>query len=63
MEYTSPACPSQTLTVPVMAPGVAGMVFTIIDEQLAALVPQLLPAFTQTFPVIVPTVTLIDVVP
>jgi hypothetical protein len=55
--------PGHTGFAPVIAPGIAGAEPTVTAKQVAALVPQLLDAVTQIFPVLLVVVTFIDVVP
>lgn len=64
--YVSPVIPGQTIVVPVIAPGVAGVPgFTVTAKVLTALVPHELEAFTVIFPFCpkVPVVTVIEFVP
>jgi hypothetical protein len=46
-----------------MVPGVAGMEVTVTAEVWALLVPQELPAVTETFPDVEPKFTVIEFVP
>jgi hypothetical protein len=61
MEY--PSLPTQTGVVPVIEPGVEGVLVIVIGVQDAALVPQAPVAVTHTLPEEEPMVTEIEVVP
>ena len=54
--------PSHTLVEPVIVPGWAGVVDTVVVRVRAILVPQKLVAVTEIVPPVDPTVVLIDVV-
>jgi hypothetical protein len=63
MENVLVVVPEQIAEVPVMDPGVAGVVFTVKAKVAAVDVPQAFVAVTVTFPDVEPEVTVIDVVP
>ena len=63
MLYALPELPEQTLAVPVMAPGVAGVVLMVIAFRLAAEVPHAFVAVTDAFPEVAPKVMVALVVP
>lgn len=54
--------PEQTMVLPLMLPGVAGMVFTVTDNDCTADEPQLLFADTVTFPLVVLAVAVMELV-
>lgn len=53
--------PEQMVLLPPMLPGMAGMVFTVTDNDCAAEDPQLLFAETETFPLVVLAVVVMEV--
>ena len=54
--------PEQIVEVPLIAPGVAGVVFTTIACEAAADVPHALVAVTVTFPAVALAITVIELV-
>jgi hypothetical protein len=61
MEYVG-ELPWQTVLLPLMALGCAGRGLTVTAKICAELLPQLLFALTEMFPLLAPTVVVIDVV-
>jgi hypothetical protein len=58
-----PELPEHTVDVPVIIPGVDGVLLMVIDLELAAELPHALLAVTDTFPAVEPNVTVALVVP
>lgn len=54
--------PEQTVVLPLMTPGVAGTVLTVMDNDCTAEEPQVLFAVTDTFPLVVLDVAEIELV-